>query len=394
MTIKELGKVIRGFTLKHPFFGHLVMKLQKVITDKLPTAAVGIDPHTLSMFLMFNPEFWDKLQPNVREGVLHHEILHVAFQHLEMSETYPDRQVANIAMDMEINQIVGRANLPKEGVFIDESPFKELNLPPMKGSKFYYDALMTAKKKKQNKALRDAIAGLAGNHDWGSFEKMTSQQKKLFKNQQKHILKEAVNDTGGPKNMGMLPAGIQREIEKLFRNKPQVFNWKAFFRRYMGTMIDLRRKKTFKRDSKRFAGSPGLKTKRKQRVFLSIDVSGSVSMKELSEVFEQVHYVWEAGAHIDVITWDGDIQDRFTYDGKVPQFVNGGGGSNIGVAIREFNERKTNYTFAIHFTDGYVHNQEPLYGKHLFIITSEGEKFDPGGPCTMIQIPKDIKEDK
>lgn len=395
MTIKELGRVIRGFTLKHPFFGHLVMKLQKEVKydDKIiDTACVTIDPNTMQMFLMFNSDFWDKLTPIEREGVLHHEIMHIAYDHLTMLEMYPDKKTANIAMDLEINQIVGKANLPKEGCFIDEEPFKEMNMPPSKGTKFYYDALVT--EQQNNPELKNHIqgGGAPGNHLWELVEGMNSQQKKLFQNQQDHIMKEAVIETGGPKNMGSMPAGLARRLEKLFEKKAEVFNWKAFFRRFMGTMIDLQRKKTHKRNSKRFGdGSPGLRTKRKQKIYVSVDVSGSVSLKELAEMFEQIDYVYKAGAHIDVVTWDGAIQDRFVYEGTLPEFVNGGGGSNIGLAIADYNKIKKDYTFAIHFTDGFVHNTEPLYGKHLFIITSEGEKFDPGeGSVTMIQIPKVI----
>ena len=395
MTIKELGRVIRGFTLKHAFFGHLIMKLQKEIIydDEHPvkTAAVTIDPNTLSTKILFNEKFWEGLTPEVREGVLYHEILHIAFEHLMLSETFPDKQTANIAMDMEINQLVGKSNLPTGGVFLDEAPYAELNLPPSKGSKFYYDVLMTEQKKKENQALRDAIAKQGQGHDWGGIGKMTTQQKKLFKNQQKHIMKEAVNDTGGPKNMGNLPGDLRRELEKLFEKSEPVFNWKSFFRRYMGTMIDLERKKTHKRASKRFEGSPGLRTKRKQRVFVSVDVSGSMSTKEIAEVFSQVHHVYKAGAHIDVVTWDSKIQESFVYSGKAPDKVSGGGGSDIGLPIREYNKNKKDYTFAIHLTDGYVSNDEKLYGKHLFIITSDGNKFDPKGPHTMIQIPKKSK---
>jgi len=394
MTISELGRVIRTFTLEQPFFGHLVLKLQKEITldEKVcPTAMVKLDPDSLAMFLVFNGNFWDKLQPHERKGLIHHEILHMAFMHLELMETFPDKKTANIAMDMEINQIVGKHNLPKGGVFIDESPYKELNLPKSKGSKFYYDVLIE-EQKKGNKPLQQAVQNNGpGNHNWGNMGKMTTQQKKLFKNQQKHLLKEAVEETGGMKSMGNLPGGLSRMLEELLKKVPEVFNWKSFFRRYIGTIIDVRRKKTHKRVSKRFGdGTPGLRTKRKQRVFVSVDVSGSMGMKEVAEGFSQLHYIWQAGAHIDVVTWDSVIQEKFVYEGKPPTEVTGGGGSDIGLPIREFNKRKKDYTFAVHFTDGYVMNSEPLFGKHLFIITSEGSKFDAGsnGNYTMIQIPK------
>ena len=396
MTLQEVSKTVRNFMFDWPFYGHLLMKLRKQLTDKLPTAAVGINPDSLSVDLFINPEFWGGLPENQRMGVLHHEILHVAFGHLMMSDVFPNQKLANIAMDLEINQYVDLNNLPDFVLSITKSPFKELNLAEKKGSKFYYDVLSQEidKDPELMQKLMDALAKGAGNHEnWqGERDKMTQQEQVIFDSQQDYDMKEAVNDTGGPKNMGNMPGGIRRRIDDLFEEKPEVFNWKAYFRKFMGTIMDIQRKKTPKRESKRFAGLPGLKTKKKVKVFVSIDVSGSVSMKELADVFEQIHYVWKAGAVIDVVTWDTIIHDRFEYNGKLPDFVSGGGGSYLGIAIKEYNAKKKDYTAAIHFTDGHVHNDIPLYGRHLFIITSEGTMFDPSNGVNnykMIQIPPD-----
>ena len=61
------------------------------------------------------------------------------------------------------------------------------------------------------------------------------------------------------------------------------------------------------------------------------------------------------------------------------------------VVIREYNKLKKDYTAAIHLTDGYISNSERLYGRHLFVITSNGTKFDPdpgNNSYRMFQIPK------
>lgn len=394
MNISDVSRTVRDFMMDYPFYGHLLMKLRKRLTKELETAAVSIDQDQLAVNLMINPEFWEKLPKNQRVGVLHHEILHVAFGHLQTSHLYPNKQLANVAMDLEINQYIKKEDLPDFVLHFDESPFKEKNFAPKKGSKFYYDALSTEADKDPEflKKVIQAMKAAGSDHSqWKNYDDLTPQEKVLFDSAMDHDLKEAVNDTGGPKAIGNLPGGLQRKLEELFEKKEEVFNWKAYFRKFVGTVLDIARKKTPKRDSKRFSGLPGLRTKRKVKVFVSVDVSGSVSMKELADFFEQINYVHKAGAVIDVVTWDTVIHDRFEYTGKLPKFVSGGGGSYIGIAIDEYNKKKKDYTAAIHFTDGYVHNDKRLYGRHLFIITSEGQMFNPGDgeKYKMIQIPKE-----
>ena len=391
----ELTKQVKNLLFEQPFFGHLLMKLKKEISDKVPTAAVAIDKDTFNVTLIVNPEYWNTLTSPQQLGILHHEILHVAFGHLQVMSRFPNRELANIGMDLEINQYIPKNQLHKDWLHLDQSPFKELNLPPKKGSKFYYDALEEEMEKNEEfKKQMQSMMSQGGGTDhspWEEYEDMTSQQKKMFDNQQDHNIKETYKDSG-EKSMGNLPGGLARRLEKLFEKKPEVFNWKQWFRKFMGTIIDVQRKKTYKRPSKRYPDMPGLKTKKRIKLFVSVDTSGSMGNKEIADVFEQIDHIYKAGAEIFVVTWDTVIHDRFMYTGKPPEAVNGGGGSNIGIAIKEYDKNRKDYTAAIHLTDGWVSNDVPLLGRHLFIITSEGQKFDPGGPHRMFQIPKDAKK--
>lgn len=400
MNFKELSKVVKDFMFDWPFYGHILMKMRRTITTDVERAAVSIDRDFLGVNLLINPDFWPTMTRKEQKAILHHEVLHIAFGHLQLGKRFPDQQLANIAMDLEINQFVD--DLPDWTLSIDRTPFKEKSFAPKKGSKFYYDALSNEMQKdpefKQQLQQMMQQGGGSDHSKWTQYDDLSTAEQKMFDSQQEHDLKEAVNDTGGPKSIGNLPGGLQRKLDDLFKEKPEVFNWKAWFRKYMGTILDIQRKKTPKRESKRFTGLPGLRTKKKIKIFVSIDVSGSVSMSELADVFEQIHHIWKAGAVIDCITWDTVIHDRFTYDGKLPKFVSGGGGSYIGIAIKEFNDKRKDYTAAIHFTDGHVYNDSPLVGRQLFIITSDGTiDWDPTGGTQgvkaykMIQIPKDTE---
>lgn len=394
MTYRDLSSTVKSFLFDNPFFGHILMGLKKTITTKVPTAAVTIDPEAFNVDLLINPDYFKSLSPAERQGIVHHETLHVAFGHLQVHSTYANAETANIAMDMEINQYIPENQINEKWIMYNRAPFLDLQLPPKKGSKFYYAAI--EEEKKNNPDFKDAMDAMTGEgkgeHDWNNYKDLTTQQKKLFDNQQKHILKEAYKESDS-KTRGNLPGGLSREIEKLFEKKPEVFNWKGWFRKFLGTVLDITRKKTHKRESKRFIGLPGLRTKRKQMIFVSVDTSGSMGNKEIADVFEQINYIYKAGAVIDVVTWDTVIHDDFRYTGKPPKNIHGGGGSDIDMVIRRYNEKRRDYTAAIHLTDGYISCTEKLLGTHLFVITENGTKFDPGSKCRMFQIGKTPKKD-
>lgn len=397
MKFTELTKQVKNFMFDYPFFGHLLMKMRKTITKEIDTAAVAIDPDTYNVDLLVNPDYWNTLTKDQQKGILHHETMHVAFGHLQVMDRFPNRELANIGMDLEINQYIPKENLHDAWLMIDKDPFVDLKLPPKKGSKFYYDAIQSEmENNKQFKKEMQSMMSQPGSTDhgkWKKYEDLTSQQKKMFDNQQDHNLKETFKDSG-EKTMGNLPGGLSRRLEELFKKKPEVFNWKQWFRKFMGTMLDIQRKKTYKRPSKRFPDMPGLKTKKKVKLFVSVDTSGSMGDKEIADVFEQIDYIYKAGAEIFVCTWDTVIHDRFMYSGKAPKNIHGGGGSDISMVIKEFNKHRKDYVAAIHLTDGYISNREKLVGKHLFVITADGTKFNPNPDSgksgyMMFQIPKD-----
>ena len=393
MTYRDLSSTIKSFIFESPFFGFILMKLKKTITTKVPTACVAIEPLSFNIDLLINPDYWMKLDKFQRKGLVHHETLHVAFGHLQTLNTYGNPKIANIAMDMEINQYIPKENTHEEWIFHDKEPFKHLNLPEKKGAKFYYEAIEEEMKNDpQFKQTIDELEEGTDHGNWINYDDLTKNQQKMFDNQQKHILKEAYKESD-QKTRGNLPGGLSREIEKLFEKKPEVFNWKSWFRKFLGTVLEINRKKTFKRESKRFAGLPGLRTKKKIKLFVSVDTSGSMGQKEIADVFEQINYIWKAGAEVRVVTWDTTIHDDFIYNGKPPKAVHGGGGSCIDMVIQRYNEEKRDYTAAIHLTDGYISCNEKLFGRHLFIITEKGTKFDPGSPCRMFQINGTSNED-
>jgi hypothetical protein len=71
---ENLAKTVKNLMLKEPFYGIFALSLNKEFNkDKVPTA--GVAKMGINYKLCINPEFWDSLQPNVKEGILKHELI-------------------------------------------------------------------------------------------------------------------------------------------------------------------------------------------------------------------------------------------------------------------------------------------------------------------------------
>ena len=212
-----------------------------------------------------------------------------------------------------------------------------------------------------------------GNKEWKDFDNLSDAEKELFKNQINHIAKQAAEQI--QKIRGTIPAGLTEFIDSLFKIKPAIFNWKAYFRRLLGSIIDVDIKKTRKKESIRFPGASGLKHKKKSNVFLVIDTSGSVLDSDLCDFFSEINHIYKAGTRITICECDAKVQRIYEYTGKWDGKCSGRGGTIMTPAIKEFNKKCKDYQTIIFFTDGYIEpNPEKIKGKAVWVITSDGDQ--------------------
>jgi predicted metal-dependent peptidase len=100
-----------------PFFAYLIMNTEITSSDEIPTMCVN---HLGQM--KYNPQFLDSLSDKEIKGVLCHEVMHVALNHLTRLKKR-DMELWNIATDMVINSMILRDgfSLP-EGVLYPAAP--------------------------------------------------------------------------------------------------------------------------------------------------------------------------------------------------------------------------------------------------------------------------------
>jgi len=103
-THQDISKAGRTLMLKEPFYGLFLIGLNKELSTAIPTACVARDG--INIKLMVNSKFYDEQDINTKVGILKHELLHVAFQHLDMFNDFEDKQLLNVSADLEINQYI------------------------------------------------------------------------------------------------------------------------------------------------------------------------------------------------------------------------------------------------------------------------------------------------
>ena len=428
--VQSLSKISKELMLKEPYYGFFLIMLNKIWRKDLPTA--GVSKNGINYQLAINEEFWMGLSELQQLGLLKHELLHIAFGHLVSFGSFKDKKLANVAMDLEINQYIESSwlpggeytteeynnlkesvtaelkqaqennateeelhaiskKLPLRGIMIED--YEEMNLDKKAGCRYYYDKLKEAQNKKEQDGtcgcepmddLLDQIEqGNTPDHStWGEFEDLSEAEKKLIEKQLQKVLSDAKEQT--VKKRGNVPGEIEGVIIIEEITKPK-FDWRGYIRRFTGISTKVFTKKIRRKENRRFSDNPGLKIKMKQHMLLAIDTSGSVSDKELTEFMNEIHHIYKAGVDITIMQCDTVIRSINTYKGKHELNVEGRGGTEFDPVLDYYNENNKKYTSLVYFTDGECYTSVKPKGNVLWVL-SERSSMNEDLPGKVIKL--------
>lgn len=232
--------------------------------------------------------------------------------------------------------------------------------------------------------FEDELDSFDDHSTWREFRDIPEATQQLMQNNINTVLKNTAEQV--EKMRGTIPGEFQELISKLREKKPEVFNWKTYFRRLLGSIYDVNIRSTRRKESKRFEDAAGIQHKKKVSILVAVDTSGSVSQRELQEFFSEIDYVYKAGARVTILQCDTQINAVEDYDGKNLPTIKGRGGTDFNPPVDYYVEHKKEYASLIYFTDG----EAPLPNKHpqgmVWIISSLG--CHQGFPGKAIYIPK------
>lgn len=342
--------------LQAPFYAHLLSGLIKQTDERIPTLAVGLHQNE-QLALHVNPVFWKPLPAQLRQGVLEHELLHIALGHLFAAESYPHRQIFNIAADLVVNQYIDRAKLPAGALQLEQ--FTNLSLETDRAVGYYYYSLLDLHRKGGDGAdeelLRSWLLGgakeaLDRHQLWHSVQRLSRAEQENLQQNVEAIVR-AISHKVGNYGMGLLPSALQAYLKQLTATPPTV-DWRRALRLFAASSEITTVRSTIRRPSRRYGTIPGSKVQPRQKILIAIDTSGSIGTAELNCFFSEVHHLWRQRVAIKIAECDAALQRVYNYRGQPPERVQGRGGTAFDPPIQYANQ---NYRpdALVYFTDGY-----------------------------------------
>ena len=376
----KLERAYKKVLIENSFYGIFLLGFSKIVDESVETACVR--RKGINCELVINPKYWETQDDTQQINLLLHEVHHIVFQHMFMWDSFPNKQVLGLAADCEVNSYL--SNL--DNTWIVPSLWQ---LPDKQGTKFYYENILKQGSPQQqsggsgnsnNSQNNNSDLKTKDDHSqWKKdFQDCSDAEKQLIQNQINQQIKSAAEQT--IKMRGTIPAELQDIVNDLLKVKPRIFDWKAYFRRMLGSIYDINLKKTRRKESIRFPGSAGIKHKKKVSILVAVDTSGSVNKRELKDFFSEITHIYKAGARITILECDSKISANYEYTGKWDGTVHGRGGTDFKPVIDYYRKNIKDYAALIYFTDGECSIPDNVPRDTIWVITSAGdhEKTYPG----------------
>lgn len=412
----------------NPFYGHVYCKLYKVFTDQIPTLAVGKSPRDPMVNLYVNTDYvkkivtengWNKAKDHFAQ-VLQHEMLHLIFKHMYLTEPASHRR--EIACELAVNSYIDRNKLCDKGVFPEDFGFQ-----PELGFREYYKLLedkmpeltITIKmgggqpgdgqdqgqgegqgQNQENQQgqgnggqsqqgqqdqqgqgggsgeftieIRDKNGKLMGTLDshgkWGETDKDDSLSEIMIE----QIISSAKEACQRTNKWGNMPSSLRGAIDDmLVKSKPSV-DWQTALRDFIASSSETELAYTNKKISKRYSTRPGTKKYERLNIAVGIDTSGSIDNRTLQLFFSELEWIAKADARLTVFECDCSIGRSYPFEEfDLEDFkdVTGGGGTDLEPVIKEASDRQ--FDACIYFTDGYAPKIETDYNIPVLLVVDE-----------------------
>lgn len=382
--LKDVIQVSKDLLFIKPFYGSVLISLNKEINNKkTKTAAVGLQKVMYKLYI--NSDFWGGLTEKHKMGILMHELGHIVNFHLTEYEHLKNHKIANIAMDLYINQTIPRDMLPESGCFPEK-----FDLPEGMDTNWYYKALMeqNEQQNQSNPTLQNIMDALNngdsqaldgdGNpidipdHDWDDIQEASSAVKKVLQKNTEAMLSRIVEQMK-KSNPGSIPGGLEDLLERLAIIEPPKFNWRAYLKRFVGTSTKTWVRKTRRKKSKRFPDMAGSREHYYSNILVALDTSLSMSKDDLRQMQNELIHMHKTGHDITILLCDTKINKEFKFNPRMPLDIDGRGGTNFQPVIDYYNKRLTKYSCLIYLSDGEASAPENVRGNVLWVHGTEHE---------------------
>lgn len=391
--IKDLNNITKDLIMEDTFYGLFISSIEKVPETRIPLAAIGLDKSTMNFKLMINPDEWYKEENGKpvyswenHKAILKHEIMHITFFHLVAFDFMKNKDMANVATDIEINQKIGKDKLPSWGCFIEDfkKKYPKLDWKEHAGSNHYYNELdKLPEDEKQSLGISDKA-----KHKWiivgvdGKPAKLTEAEMESVRveieNRIQTIHEEVI------KSGGSVSSEISDLIKGFKKPKPKV-NYLQYIRNFALNSDRYNIKFSRFKENQRFYGQPKTKLKPKNRIVVFFDQSGSVH-EPTFKIFSNEIFHLKKYNDVTIYPFDTKVMSEIKIKGDT--LIRRACGGTEPLCCLEFFE-KSNFTTAIIYTDGHFNEIRQSQKNVLWVIDPMGTLENVTNQQRVIKLPND-----
>lgn len=312
--------------MNEPFLGGVSAGITKLITDKMPTAYIGVQPNGKmhEIVMGFNPQFMRAQSEKQRQGVIKHELLHMIFQHIFTraigEQSY--QLMWNWATDLAINSIIGADNLPrmvlcpgvepidpKTGKPVDNKYAEFIkNAPHGQSSDWYFEELRKIQEEMGDQDNSIAISsgiGTMDEHD--GWQDVPPEVQEQVKDKVRDLIEKGVMRADKSNDWGTIPHEIQEVIRKMVSRE---IDWRSIVRNFIGRCRTMQRNSTIRKVNKKLPYiMPGVKRPLRATFACFIDQSGSMSDEDIALLFSELEGFAKETV-LDVYHFDTEIDEN------------------------------------------------------------------------------------
>jgi predicted metal-dependent peptidase len=362
---------------KYPFYGILLKSLNiyyDPVTTETPAYVVKFDLYLTKNFPLYNNK--------EKTYIIFHELNHLLLKHTIRIPEYISKQnihgdieqlrkFANIACDAKANQY-NEINIDTHHI----RPIYPSDISRLLGYKIDVSEIermsaeeileLLLKQQQQNDRGMEYMLNNSEkfrNIDNDIFQNNDGQNKQLIQkgseegSKEKDELtpqeleeefnKKVMKAYSVAKSIGTTSGKIEEIIEQLL--KPQV-NWKVLLRNAITKGLGRNVKRTWVRPSRKSPLFPGKESLKINKVVVLVDVSGSISERELQQFLTEVYGIVKETSDVIVILWDTEVKGEFVLRRTSDVYkikITGRGGTELLPALEYAIKKYNGSTFII-----------------------------------------------
>lgn len=347
-----------------PFFGKILCMCTIKESKEVPTAGARITKDG-RFEMVYNRQFMEAQSDKVMTGIWKHEVCHLLFNHT--MEGRKNKKRTNVAMDLAINNYIGKNNLPKGGMFAED-----FNFPKYLSTNQYYELLGGDEKDEteQEKSYQfDDHSGLDGETEAGEG---------LAKEVSKAIAEQAAREAAKGIQAGNIPMEMLKMLD-IDIYSDGTLSWKTLLRKYAKDTLTNTKISTRNKPNRRVGFSAdGNTDDRLPSIYIAIDESGSIDDGLLAEFSGEINRLFkEYSGNVKIMHFDTEISKVETVKKSISRLQRyGGGGTDPSSCFDMFDKEKGD--LLVMFTDGYFFSPQTCKrGKNVIFLIYNNNNFIP-----------------